>query len=322
MLIVSSSPHVRARGGIPLIMWTVVLTLIPAGAVGTIVFGYYVLVVAAASVATAVATEALIQAARKKPITVSDGSAFITGLLLAYVLPPNVPLYVAVVGSFVAIGVAKQTFGGLGCNIWNPALVGRAFVQVAYPAHVSMAEWPILKAGHFLTSNIHVDAVSRATPLVAGAAAKQYGYLQLFLGRHPGCMGETSAAALIAGGLVLITLRHVDWRVPLCYIGTVAFLSWVLPARGQGWLSGDPLYSVLSGGLMIGAFFMATDMVTSPLTAKGMAIFGMGAGIMTVVIRLYGGYPEGVCYAILLMNTATPLIDRYCRPRVFGGSQR
>jgi len=338
-LLVSTSPHIRSPESIERIMWTVVFALIWPGLAGLLLFGYYVLFVIALSVGTAVATEALIQKLTGQEVTVRDGSAVLTGLLLAYVLPPNVPWYVPIVGSFVAIALAKQVFGGLGNNIWNPALVGRAFVQVAYPTKVSLANWPIARKLPGLFANIldagseaTCDAISGASPLAktvpADAAFDLFGqgagsaYLKLFLGNVGGCIGETCALLLIVGGIYLIWRGYVDWRMPVCYIGTIFVLAWILPSgRIQTEWANNPIYHVLAGGVMLGAFFMATDMVTTPLSKKGLVVFGICGGALVVLIRFYTGYPEGVCYSILLMNTATPLIDRYTRPKVYGSKR-
>jgi electron transport complex protein RnfD len=317
-------------------MWTVFLCLVPAGVAGFYYFGWYAAMLVGISVVSCVVVEALIQALTGRPVRVADGSAAVTGLLLAFVLPPNVPWYEPVLGAVVAIGIAKEAFGGLGNNIWNPALVGRAFLQFAHAPAMSPSEWPLLKAGRrFLgdirsigdADNLLVDAESYASALfkpdatTSGSPFYKYddlSYGDLFWGQCGGCIGETCAVVLLLGALFLVMKRYVRWHVPVLYVGTVALLAWALPFRDLGWFGGDPLYHVLSGGLVIGAFFMATDMVTTPLTGKGMAVFAVGAGILTALIRLYGGFPEGVCYSILLMNTATPLIDRWTKPRVFG----
>ena len=306
-------------------MWSVALALAPAAAASVVLFGPSALAVMAASIVTAVATEAVIQKLRGQPVTVSDGSAFVTGLLLAFVLPSTAPLYVPVVGSFVAIAIAKQCFGGLGYNIWNPALIGRAFVQLAYGSKVSLSEWPAPRWCTMLTGETvgGYDALTQASPLFKGGENIEYEYVDLFLGTIPGCLGETCALALVVGGVFLIVRGYVDWRVPAFYLGTAAVLAAALP--GREWIEdsvpqlvGNPGYHILAGGMVLGAFFMATDMVTTPLTKTGMAVFGAGCGILTMLIRFYAGYPEGVCYSILLMNTVTPLIDRWCKPKVFG----
>ncbi len=319
-LIVSTSPHIYAAEDISTIMWNVNLALIPAGIAGLIVFGYYCLSVIAISVGTAVITEAVIQKLRGQEISINDGSAVVAGLLLAYVLPPTVPWYVPMVGSFFAIAIAKHTFGGLGNNIWNPALAARAFLQVAYPTSIN-AGWKLAGGyGIGFFHNIRVDAVTTATPLFKEAGGVTYSYASLFFGNVGGCIGETSVIALLIGGIYLVYKGYVDWRVPAFFIGTVFVMVLVLPAKISAVWAKDPIYHILAGGLMIGAFFMATDMVTTPLTKKGLVAFAVGAGILTTLIRFYTGYPEGVCYAILLMNTATPLIDRWAKPRLYGTS--
>jgi len=314
-LLVSSSPHIRDAQSIPKIMWTVAAALAPAAIMGVVFFGAGALKVIAASIVAAVATEAIIQKLSGQRVTVDDGSAFVTGLLLALVLPSSVPLYVPITGAVVAIAVAKHCFGGLGHNIWNPALIGRAFVQVAWASKISLAKWPTPRCCYW------ADAVTEVSPLFKDKeSALDYPLIELLFGNIPGCIGETCALALIIGGVFLIIRGYVNWRIPVCYIATAALLSWILP--GQAWVApqliGNPVLHLLAGGLMLGAFFMATDMVTTPMTGMGMAIFGIGCGALTVLIRFYGGYPEGVCYSILLMNTATPLIDRWCRPKVVG----
>ncbi|MCQ4574370.1 MAG: RnfABCDGE type electron transport complex subunit D [Candidatus Brocadiales bacterium] len=323
-LIVSSSPHIRGPEDIPRVMWTVIAALIPAGLVGVYVFGYYALATIFLCVASTLATEAACQKLRGRPVTITDGSAVITGILLAYVLPPSVAWYIPVVGGVFAIAVVKHTFGGLGNNIWNPALAARAFLQLAYPAAIN-SDWRSLENAGVLQNITLTDengqligAVTRATPLFKESGWEQYDYMSMLIGNIPGCIGETSAVALMLGGFYLIYRGYVDWRIPLGFIGTVFILTQVMPSSIEAPWANDPFYHVLAGGLMLGAFFMATDMVTTPLTKRGMAIFGIGCGVLTVLIRFYAAYPEGVCYAILLMNTVTPLIDRYTQPRLMG----
>ncbi len=332
-LIVSASPHIRDMESIPKIMWGVVLSLIPAGIAGIFVFGYYCFYVVFLSCITAVVTEIFILSLRKLPIlnTIKDGSAVVTGILLAYTLPPGVPWYVPVVGSFFAIAIVKHAFGGLGNNIWNPALAARAFLQVAYPVIIN-SDWRMLEqhgAGKLFHNIVKVDAdgklvdaITRATPLAKEAGAEMYNYAQLFMGNIPGCIGETSAIALLLGGAYLIYKRYIKWYVPACYIATVFIMVLILPSKAETAWARNPFYHIFAGGLLLGAFFMATDMVTTPLTKKGLIIFAAGAGILTVLIRFYSGYPEGVCYAILLMNTATPLIDRFTKPMLYGARLR
>jgi electron transport complex protein RnfD len=308
-LIVSASPHMRDKDSIPKIMWTVVVSLVPAVIAGAYFFGPRVLLLVLISVVTAVATEAVIQKLMRKKVTVSDGSAVITGMLLAMVISPGVPLWIPIIGAFCAIAIAKSIFGGLGYNIFNPALIGRAILLASFP--VAMTTWVFPAA---------VDAVTVATPLAMvkeGTLEGLPSIWSLFIGRIGGSAGETSALALLIGAAILLARGYITWHIPVSYVGTVAAivgLSQLFGGRNFGMI---PIH-IFSGGLILGAFFMATDMVTSPLTKKGGVIFGIGAGVITCVIRLLGGYPEGVCYSILLMNAFTPLIDRYVRPRRFG----
>ncbi|MBL7085374.1 MAG: RnfABCDGE type electron transport complex subunit D [Candidatus Omnitrophica bacterium] len=303
-LIVSVSPHIYSRESSARIMWAVTLSLLPAGIAAVLIFGLTSLWVILVSVATAVATEAIIQKLRRRNVTVFDGSAALTGLLLAYCLPSGVPLWLVAVGSFVAIAIGKQVFGGLGQNIFNPALVGRAFLLAAWPTH--MTTWGLAAGG--------VDAVTGATPLANNFA--EVSYWDLLIGNRGGCIGEVCIIALLAGALFLLLSGYITWHIPFSFIATVGIFTWIF--AGESFFSGQWLFHILSGGLILGAFFMATDYVTSPLTNKGKLIFAFGCGLFTVIIRLWGGYPEGVCYAILLMNAATPLIDRYTEPRRFG----
>jgi electron transport complex protein RnfD len=325
-------------------MWSVVAALVPALVASGYFFGIRAYMHVGLAVATAVATEAIIQRLRKVPVTVGDGSAVVTGLLVAFCLPAQARWFVPIVAAFVAIAIAKQCFGGLGANIWNPALVGRAFVHVAYPTDLNPSAYPVLQSGHFW-SNVGtvghaapaIEAVSSASPMAhlkaiaigqTDAASvlseKLPGLWDMLLGRIGGSIGETSALLLILGALYLIYRGWVRWQVPLVYLATVAvgallYALWGNASIAQSGLAGRyVLAHLLGGGLALGAFFMATDMVTSPLTNKGMLFFGFGCGALTILIRLYGGYPEAVCYSILLMNTAVPLIDRWTQPRIFG----
>ena len=324
--IVSVSPHVRAEEDVSQIMWNVLKALVPALVAAYLFFGWRALAVVAVAGFFAVAAEYAIQKLRGVPVTISDGSALLAGVLLAFTLPATIPLYIPAIGSIFAMAIAKHAMGGLGCNIWNPALAGRAFLLASFPGYVVMAKWPLLKnlASGTITAD-KVDAISRATSLEVLKKGGEYTYevWQLAVGQVPGCIGETSAIALLIGGIYLIVRKYVDWRLPVSYLATVAVLVFVLPAK-----SGDtmtPLFTgkvfvhLLSGGLFLGAFFMATDMVTSPMTGRGQLVFGIGCGLVTCVIRLFGGYPEGVCYAILIMNTCVQVIDRFTVPRRLGG---
>ncbi|MDD2233595.1 MAG: RnfABCDGE type electron transport complex subunit D [Desulfitobacteriaceae bacterium] len=313
---VSSSPHMLSEVSTKKIMWTVFATLMPAVIFAVYYFGMPALTTIILSVLSAVIFEALVQKLRKKQVTVSDGSAALTGLLLAMCLPASVPFYVPIAGSFIAIVVAKQAMGGLGQNIFNPAHIGRAALMVSWP--VAMTTW---------TNVRYTDAVTSATPLNVlklqgyDALINMFGsqsemYKSLFLGLRNGSLGETSVVLLVLGGLVLIFKRYIDWVMPACMIGTVGILTWIFGP--DGFFTGDALFHMMAGGLIIGAFFMITDYVTTPITRKGQIIFAIGCGVITVLIRLLGGYPEGVCYSILLMNCATPLIDRFVRPVQYG----
>jgi Na+-translocating ferredoxin:NAD+ oxidoreductase subunit D len=308
LLDLTASPHLHSAWTTSKVMWVVALALVPPLVAGIIYFGPFQLLMVAVAVIFANATEAGVLTLRKKPINLLDGSATVTGLLLALTLPPNIPLYAAAIGSVVAIGLGKQIFGGLGYNIFNPALVGRAFLQAAFP--VAMTSWTL--------PNFAVDGITRATPLafkfLEGGDTPLIG---LFLGNISGSLGETSALALLIGGLFLIIIGIVNWRIPLSVLAGVALFG------GIFWLIDpvtypSPLFHLLSGGLLLGAFFMATDWVSSPVTNKGMLIFGVSIAAIIVFIRLFGGLPEGVMYSILLMNAFVPMIDRYVRPKVFG----
>jgi len=298
-------------------MWSAAAALIPAAGMSLYFFGLGALEIYLISIAAAEAAELVCLQIRGKPISyAADGSAFVTGTLLAMVLPPGVAWYCPLVGGVFAIAIVKHAFGGLGNNIWNPALAARVFLQVAYPMQISLARWPVPR----MLWGSPVEAVTMASPLARGPALMHPSYLDLLVGNGiTGGIGETCKAALLAGAALLIVLRIVDWRIPAFFIGTVFVLAWVLPvgARSPSWAR-DPLYHVLSGGLVLGAFFMATDLVTTPLTRAGRTIFAVGCGLITVLIRRYGSYPEGVAFAIIIMNTFVPLIDRWVRPRMYG----
>lgn len=307
-LIVSSPAHLHKGESTTKIMWAVIISLIPAGAAGVFIFGYNAFWVIILAVFSALISEWLFQALTKRKITVFDASALLTGLLLAYNLPPNVPLWMPVVGSFFAIIIGKQVFGGLGQNIFNPALVGRVFLMASWPNYMTVFSAPL-----------RYDAVTSATPLAVLKETNTIGavsYLDLFLGRHGGCIGEVCIAALLLGAAFLLLKGYISWHIPVTYIAVTGLFTYMFD--GKALFGGDWLFHILSGGLILGAFFMATDYVTSPLTRKGQIIFGAGCGLLTAIIRLWGGYPEGVSYAILMMNAATPIIDRYTKPRVYG----
>jgi electron transport complex protein RnfD len=307
-LIVSGSPHIHKQESISRIMWTVVLSIIPAGIAGIIIFGLDALWVTLAAVIAALLTEALFEIWTKKKITVMDGSAVITGILLAYNLPSNVPLWLPVVGAVFSIAIGKQVFGGLGQNIFNPALVGRVFLMASWPKYMTTFVKPL-----------SYDAVTSATPLAVlkeGKILEHISYLDLFLGKRGGCIGEVCILALLIGAAILLYKGYISWHIPATYILTTAVFTYIFGAKQL--FHGDWLFHILNGGLILGAFFMATDYVATPLTAKGQIIFGIGCGLLTAIIRLWGGYPEGASYAILMMNAATPFIDRYTKNRIYG----
>lgn len=315
-LAVSSSPHVHGRNTISDTMLDVVLALMPAAFAGVYFFGQRALAVILVSVISCVLFEALYELIARKKLTINDYSAVVTGMLLAYTLPATTPYFMVVIGAFAAIVITKQLFGGLGQNFMNPALIGRAFLLAAFPTYITT--WPAGRTDIFGGA----DAITSATPLSTEYGKELPSALEQLLGRMSdgtaigGSLGETCAAALILGGLYLVLRRVISVRIPLAYIITVAAMSFI-PGKNAAY-QGEPLLAVLSGGVMLGAIFMANDYTTSPTTKWGQIIYGVGCGAITSVIRLFGGYPEGVTYAILLMNVLTPLLDRWTMPKVFG----
>lgn len=316
-------------------MWMVVLALVPASIAAVYFFGWPTLTLLLASIGAAVLTEAVTVLIMKRPLTINDGSAVVTGLLLALTLPPTVPVWIPVVGSAFAIIFGKQIYGGLGFNPFNPALIGRAFLLASWPKLMVNWVWPegslgwvtgkvgalagattsataSATAGATAGATIQtVDAIAGATPLgLWRGGITDVPYLQMYLGNIAGSLGETSALAILLGGLFLLVFKVIDWRLPCSYLGTVALLAFLM---GE-----DPLFHLLAGGLLFGAFFMATDYVTTPVTPRGRLLFGIGCGLLTFLIRKYGGFPEGVCYSILIMNITTPLLDRWTVPKRFG----
>jgi Na+-translocating ferredoxin:NAD+ oxidoreductase subunit D len=326
LLYVSLPPHSYSGATIPSLMYSVAAALIPAFAASVYVYGLDALRVVLAAVASCVAFEFAIQKwiLRDRP-TALDGSAIVTGLLLAFNLPSGIPTWIVAIGCFVAIAIAKLSFGGLGNNLFNPALVGRAFLLVSFP--VAMTDWPLPRQGAALA-----DALTGATPLgllkeglkggaaLAGLPTQAPSLQDLLFSFKGGCIGEVSVAALLLGLAFLIWRKVVDWRIPAFTILTVAAATsafWLIdPTRYA-----NPLFHLASGGLLLGAAFMATDYATSPMTGKGMIVFAVGIGAITALIRLFGSYPEGMSFAILIMNAFVPLINRYCKPRRFGESR-
>ena len=295
----SIAPHIRSGETTSRLMLNVIIALVPCAIAGIYNFGVNALVVLAVSMVTAVAAEYLFQVIARRPVRVGDLSALVTGLILGLNLPPTAPWWMAMVGSAFAIIIVKELFGGIGSNFINPALTARA---------VLLASWPV-----FMTTFVNptywaegVDAVTTATPLATGGVAP----LDLLLGRIPGSIGEVSKIMILVGLAYLLITRTISWRIPVIMVATTGLLSWAFGS--------DPLAAVLSGGLLFGAVFMATDYTTSPMTAKGQAVYAVGCGLIVAVIRAFGNYPEGVTYGILVMNVATPLIDKFIRNRVYG----
>jgi len=313
--VIQSSPHLREKDSVPKIMYSVIISLLPAAFASIYFFRVQAAILLLSCIAASLITEALFLWLRKMAFhSLLDGSAVITGSLLAMTLPPSLPLEFAIIGAVVAIGIGKQVFGGLGHNIFNPALVGRAFLQTAFP--VAMTTWtpPVM---------ITVNTVTFATPLgnLKFQDAVSQGTLtslkELFWGNVGGCLGETSAIALIIGGLYLLFRRSIDWRIPVGIVLSLSLFTGIFWLANPGKYA-SPLFHVLAGGLMIGAFFMATDMVTSPISPLGAWVYALGIGLVIGLIRLFGGYAEGVMYSILFMNAFVPLLNRYARPRILG----
>jgi len=327
--VISLSPHEKGSYTVKKVMWGVVIALVPAFISSIMNFGVRAVIVTAVAVFTCVFAEYLIQKFLLKcEVTAFDGSAAITGILLAFNLPSSIPLWQVVVGSIVAIAVAKMAFGGLGKNPFNPALVGRGFMLMSFP--VDMTTWPIPGKTIF-TWDIasKIDSLTAATPLgivkeglkngeqVSALTARLPELWDLFLGTVGGSLGETSALAILIGGVYLIYRKIITWHIPFFYLATIFVFT------GISWLMNDtasmnPVFHILSGGVMLGAFFMMTDMVTSPMSLKGQIVFAVGAGIIASAIRLYGAYPEGCMFSILIMNAFVPLIDKYIKPKKFG----
>ena len=323
ILTVSPSPHIQTKESVPKLMYGVIIALIPAFALSVLYFGIGMLVITTTAVVSSVIFEYLIQKyLLKKPSTHLDGSAALTGLLLAFCLPSNLPIWIVLLGSLFAIGVGKMTFGGLGNNPFNPALLGRVFLFISFP--VAMTNYP--KPGQWMK---YLDAESGATPLsllsekttngvpVPEIMTELPNYMDMFLGKMLGSSGEVAAVALLLGLFYLLWKKIITWHIPISIIVTVTIFTAAL-WLGNGERFADPVFHLLTGGLLLGAIFMATDYVTSPMSTKGMLIYGVGIGVITVLIRVFGSYPEGVQFAILLMNGFTPIINKYVKPKRFG----
>ncbi len=324
-LTVSMSPHDYGKDSVKKIMYGVVIAMIPALLVSVYYFGFDAIRVNLIAIAACVFFEWLFQKVfLKGKLTIVDGSAVVTGMLLAFNVPSSLPWWIIVIGALVAIGIGKMSFGGLGNNPFNPALVGRVFLLISFP--VQMTSWPVTKVLNFAMT----DAQTGATPL---AIVKEglnngqtfssimdsmpYSYGEMFIGQMGGSLGEISAAALILGGLFLLFRKIITWHIPVSILGTVAIFTAILYGINPESYA-NPMFHLLTGGLLLGAIFMATDMVTSPMTPKGMLLYGFGIGVITVLIRVWGAYPEGVSFAILIMNAVVPLINNWAKPKRFG----
>lgn len=322
LLTVSGSPHVYTEDSVSKIMYGVLLSLIPAAMVSFYFFGLAAILVTLTAVASCMFFEFIFQKyLLKGPVTIFDGSAAITGVLLAFIVPASLPLWMVIIGSLVSIGMAKMTFGGLGKNIFNPALVGRVFLMISFPVEMNIYPPPVKLVDSFTGATPLAalkEAVSQGTKVSEVMASGQIPeYTNMLMGNMSGSVGEISALAILAGGIYMLIKKYITWEIPTSYIGSVAILA------GAMWLINpdqyaDPLFHLITGGLMLGAIYMATDMVTSPMSRMGMITYGIGCGFLTIVIRIFGAYPEGVAFAILIMNAFVPLINRGFKPKRFG----
>jgi electron transport complex protein RnfD len=320
-LTVTSAPHLKNPERTSTIMLDVIVALLPATAWGVYVFGWRALVIVLASVLSAVLSEAIYQFFMNLPITIKDGSAAVTGLILALCLPVSVPVWIPIIGSFFAIIVVKQLFGGIGKNVVNPAIAARVFLFLAWPAQMSYYTAPGASLPIFADVN-RIDAYASATPLGAlkNGNLFEIGLYDTLLGRIGGSIGEVSAVLLALGGLYLLIRKTIRWHIPVAYVATVALIALIFPQAEPAWRF--VAYHVFGGGLMLGAIFMATDYVTSPVTKWGRIIYGIGCGVITMVIRYFGQYPEGVSFAIMIMNLLVWYLDMYTRPSKFGGVEK
>lgn len=320
-LALAMSPHVHGKASVKKIMYSVVIALLPAFFVSVYFFGLNAIRVTLISIAACMAVEWLIQKfLLKGKCSICDGSAIVTGMLLAFNVPANLDWWIIVIGAIVAIGIAKMTFGGLGNNPFNPAIVGRVFLLISFPSQ--MTTWPEAKPIWDIKA---LDAVTGPTPLgilneageKGASALGSIDYMGMFVGNMGGSLGEMSAIALLIGGIFLLATRVITWHIPVAVLGSIAAFAGILWGISPEQYA-DPLFHILAGGAILGAVYMATDMVTSPMTAKGMLIYGVGIGIITMLIRTWGAYPEGMSFAILIMNAIVPLINNWCKPKRFG----
>lgn len=324
-LTVSMSPHDYGKDSVKKIMYGVVIAMIPAFLVSVYYFGFDAIRVNLIAIAACVFFEWLIQKIfLKGKLTIVDGSAIVTGMLLAFNVPSNLPWWIIIIGALVAVGIAKMTFGGLGNNPFNPALVGRVFLLISFP--VQMTSWPVVKVLDFSM----IDAQTGATPLAIVKEGLKNGekfsdilngmphsYVDMFMGQIGGSLGEISAIALIIGGIFMLSRKIITWHIPVAILGSAALFAAILWGVNPDKFA-DPLFHLLTGGMMLGAIFMATDMVTSPMTKKGMLLYGVCIGTLTIIIRVWGAYPEGMSFAILIMNAFVPLINKGFKPERFG----
>ncbi len=323
---VSISPHIKSNESVEKIMWTVVACLVPPLILSVFVFGIQVLLIAAVSVVSCMAVEAISQKTLGREVTIKDGSAALTGMLIAFVIPPGVSPLLPILAAVFAIYIGKHLLGGIGYNFFNPALLGRAFLLASFPVAMTSAWLQPIEGGAIFSYLSSADAVTTATPLAVlkeqgiEAFTQKFGegaslYTSFFLGWRPGCIGETSGFMMVLGGAYLLYRRYITWHIPVSVLGTIAILSWIF--GGEGYFGGDPLLAVLSGGALLGAIYMATDYVTSPSNRSAQIAYGIGIGALTVLIRLKGGYPEGICYAILLMNPLSTVFDGWFKQKRF-----
>ena len=323
-LLVSAGPHVRGGASSTSVVGDVLIALLPAVVASVLVFGTRALLLEVVCVAASILFEYLFRKITKRTNTISDLSAAVTGLLLAMNLPAGFPIWMAIVGCFVAIVIVKQLFGGIGCNFMNPALVGRAVLLASYATAMTTWAVPMSKLSIF---GSNADAVTSSTPLAImkggdlASLTSNYSVVDMFLGRIGGSLGEVSALMLLLGGVYLVIRKVISWHTPVAFIATVAVLCLISAPAGISAVD-YMLYNVFGGGLMLGAIFMATDYATSPVTKPGQIIFGIGCGLLTCFIRRFGSYPEGVCYSILIMNCTTWLLDKYIRPTIYGAPKK
>jgi len=328
LLNISGSPHAHDKDSVRKIMYWVVIAMLPAMFVSFYMFGYGAIIIMLTSIISCLLIEYLIQKfILKVPVTISDGSAMVTGILLAFNVPSNLPLFIIVIGAIASIGIGKMTFGGLGKNIFNPALVGRVILLISFP--VQMTSWPKpIESARQIT-----DVITGPTPLAIMKEGLAKGesvshvlsangmenYLNFATGQMGGSIGEISAIAIFAGALIMLFRKIITWHIPVSYLGSAALFSGILwMVNPEAYV--DPMFHILTGGMMLGVFFMATDMVTSPMSPVGQIVFGIGCGMLTILIRVFGAYPEGVSFAILIMNAFVPLINNAFKPKRFGGA--